>query len=249
MSSPVRHSRPRLVALALAAGWLGTAGGAHAATLGLDQHCYVAGEQASVSGSGFAPKTGVTLTRGTDPVTGATADNSGAIRGKLLVPEVAFGLVESQVEITASDGTNTAQAFLNIAKVGATFTPNTGDPKTMRVSHVVGGFGLAEVKPSIYLHYVSPEAQKVVTKPSTTKTPKPGGGTTTTMFDAPGVKSIRLGQLRGPCGVLRTSPRKLFPFKTTPGKWRLQYDTRPLYTRGTAESSFLWVSQSFQIDS
>lgn len=237
-----------VAALAVAAGSLIGAGGARAATLGLDQQCYVAGEQAGFSGSGFTAKSAVTVTRGTDPVTGATADNSGAIRGKFLVPEVAFGLVESQVPIAATDGTNSAQAFLNIAKVGATFTPRTGDPKTMRVAHVISGFGLAEVKPSIYLHYVSPEAQKVVTKPSTTKTPKAGGGTTTTMFDAPGVRSIRLGQLRGPCGVLRTSPRKLFPFKTTPGKWRLQYDTRPLYTKGVSDSSFLWVGETFTIN-
>lgn len=236
-------------ALSLALGGVGVlAQTAQAATLGLDQRCYVAGEQASVSGSGFTPKAPITLTRGGDPITGALTDNSGAVRGQLLVPDVGFGLVESQVEVVASDGTTSARALLNIARVGAAFTPTTGDPRTLRVSHVISGFGLAETKPSIYLHYVSPAAQKVVTKPTTTKTPRAGGGTTTTMVDAPGVKSIRLGQLRGPCGVLRTSPRKLFPFKTTPGKWRLQYDTRPLYTRGTATSSFLWVSQSFTID-
>ncbi len=250
MRSPLLYPRPRLAAaLAVAASTFGAAGAAQAATLGLDQRCYVAGEQASVSGSGFTAKAPVTLTRGTDPVAGATADNSGAIRGTLLVPEVAFGLVESQVPVVATDGTNSATAFLNIVKAGATFTPNSGDPKTMRVSHVVSGFGLAETKPSVYLHFVSPAAQKVVTKPITQKTPKPSGGTTTTQFDAEGVKSIRLGQLRGPCGVLRTSPRKLFPFKVTPGKWRLQYDTRPLYTKGTSTSAFFWVSQTFTINS
>ncbi len=250
MRSPLLYPRPCLAAaLALAAGTAGLAGSAHAATLGLDLQCYLAGEQASISGSGFTPKAAVTLTRGTNPVAGATADNSGAIRGKLLVPEVAFGLVESQVPVTATDGVNSAQAFLNIVKAGAKFTPNTGEPKTMRVSHVISGFGLGETKPSVYLHYVSPEAQKVVTKPITQKVTKPSGGTTTTQFDAAGVKSIRLGQLRGPCGVLRTSPRKLFPFKVTPGKWRLQYDTRPLYTKGTSTSSFYWVSQSYTIDS
>ena len=214
-----------------------------AATLGLDQRCYVAGEQASVSGSGFNAKSVITVNRGPEAVGSATADNSGAVRSTLLVPEVAFGLVESQVEVTATDGTNSARAFLNIAKVGATFTPTAGDPRTLRAAHVISGFGLAETKPSIYLHYVSPEAQKVVTKPVTQKVPKPGGGTTTTQVDAPGVRTVRLGQLRGPCGVLRTSPRRLFPFKPSPGKWRLQYDTRPLYTKGTANSSFLWVAK------
>lgn len=250
VSRPVHTHARRLAAatLLLATPLAAAASSASAATLGLDQRCYVAGEQASFSGSGFTARSAVTVNRVAEPVASATADNSGAIRGKLLVPEVGFGLVESQVEVVASDGTNSARAFLNIAKVGAAFTPTTGDPKTLRVSHVVSGFGLAEEKPSIYLHYVSPDAQKVVTKPTTTKVPKTGGGTTTTQTDAPGVKSIRLGQLRGPCGVLRTSPRRLFPFKVTPGKWRLQYDTRPLYTKGTASSSFLWVSQSVTID-
>lgn len=242
------HARRFVAASLLIATPLAGAASARAGTLGLDQRCYVAGEQASFSGSGFTPRTAVTVNRTTEPVASATADNSGAIRGKLLVPEVEFGMVESQVEVTATDGTNSARALLNIAKVGATFTPTTGDPKTLRVSHVVSGFGLAEDKPSIYLHYVSPEAQKVVTKPTTTKVPKTGGGTTTTQVDAAGVKSVRLGQLRGPCGVLRTSPRRLFSFKVTPGKWRLQYDTRPLYTKGTSTSSFLWVSQSVTID-
>lgn len=250
VASPLVHPRPRSAGLlALAGACLLSGGTAHGATLGLDQRCYVAGENASVSGSGFTPRTAITLTRGGEPVSGATSDNSGAVRSKLLVPEVAFGLVESQVEVTATDGTSSAQAFLNIAKVGATYTPRTGNLRSLKVSHVISGFGLSEFKPSIYLHYVSPEAQKTVTRPSTKKTTKSGGGTTTTQFDAPGVKSIRLGQLRGPCGVLRTSPRRLFPFKVSAGKWRLQYDTRPLYTRGTSSSSFLWVSQSVSISS
>ncbi|MBJ7470049.1 MAG: hypothetical protein JHD16_02060 [Solirubrobacteraceae bacterium] len=248
MVVPIVHTRPhRAALLAVAATALMVAAPASAATLGLDQRCYVSGEQASVSGSGFTPRATITMNRGTDPVTGAIADNSGAVRGTLLVPEVAFGLEESQVEVTATDGTNSARAFLNIAKVGATFTPKTGDLRTLRVAHVISGFGLAEAKPSIYLHYVSPAAQKV-TKPASTKVPRTGGGTTTVLVDAPGIKTIRLGQLRGPCGVLRTSPRRLFPFKVTPGKWRLQYDTRPLYTRGATNSTFLWAAETVIID-
>lgn len=219
---------------------------ASAATLGLDQRCYVAGEQAAISGSGFTPRAAVALTRGVDQLTGTTADNSGAIRQTLMVPEVAFGLTESQVEVVASDGTSSARAFLNIATVGATFAPTTGEPRTLSVSHSISGFGLAEVKPSIYLHYVSPAAQRMPAKPSTTTT-KTGG--TTTPVDPPGVKTIRLGQLRGPCGVLKTSPRKLFPFKAANGDWLLQYDTRPRYTRGTSNSTFLWASRKVTIKS
>ncbi len=185
-----------------------------------------------------------------------TSDNSGAFRGKLLVPEIPDGVVESQVEVTATDGTATARTFLNIAKVTADFSPSVGDLRTLSVSHLVSGFGLSEDRPSIYLHYVSPAAQIAATKTSTTTaagaptlstTTTKTGGSTVAAADPPGVKTIRLGQLRGPCGVLRTSPRKLFPFKATDGTWLLQYDTRPRYTRGTTSSNFLWSARKVTV--
>ena len=237
------------VLIAVAASSLAAAAPAQAASLGLDQRCYVAGEQATISGSGFAPRTAVSLARGVDTLTPATADNSGAIRQTLMVPDVDFGMVESQVEVVASDGVTAARALMNVAKVGAVFTPATGAPRTLRVSHVISGFGLAEVKPSIYLHYVSPAAQRTPAKAPTKTTRTTGGSTATLPPDPAGVKTIRLGQLRGPCGVLRTSPRQLFPFKTEAGTWLLQYDTLPRYTRGTASSTFLWVSHKVKIES
>jgi hypothetical protein len=263
---PVVHPRrtvPRrtalsVVALSTAAALSGAAAPAQAATLGLDQRCYVTGEQAWISGSGFAPRAPITVTRGAEPVptasaSGAAADNSGAFRRTILVPEVPGGLVESQVEVTATDGTATGRTFLNIARVTASFAPTTGDLRTLRVSHVVSGFGLAEERPSIYLHYVSPAAQKAAQKAastggtSTLSAQQKTGGSTVAPTDPPGVRTYRLGLLRGPCGVLRTSPRKLFPFKTTDGSWLLQYDTRPRYTRGTSGSSFLWVARTVKI--
>ena len=143
-------------------------------TLGVDQRCYVTGEQAGLSGSGFTARTAITVTRDGEavPTPTATTDNSGAFRSSLLVPEVPGGLVESQVEVTATDGASTARTFLNVARVSAAFTPTTGDLRTLRVSHVISGFGLAEDRPSIYLHYVSPAAQKATksTKPAAKRT-------------------------------------------------------------------------------
>lgn len=239
---------------------------ASAASLGLDQRCYVAGETASVSGSGFAAGAPVGLTLAEAALPQAKSDASGSIRAKFAVPAVAFGLVESQVEIGASDGSTQARAMLNIVNAGASFEPTTGDPRTMRVRHVVSGLGLSATRPSVYLHYVSPSARKaerargarssqrrgaaarVQTKQTTNKpaapktTSKPsGGGSAGLPPNPPGVRSIRVGLLRGPCGVLRTSPRKLFPFKPAAGRWELQYDTNPRYVRGTSTSAYYWV--------
>ncbi len=216
---PPRPVPARLVAIAAAlasCAVLPAAG--QAATLGTDQRCYVTGEQAWLSGSGFAPRAPITVTRGTDvvPTPAATADNSGAFRRTLLVPEVPGGLVEGQIEVSATDGAATARTFLNIARVTASFSPTEGDLRTLRVSHVVSGFGLAEERPSVYLHYVSPAAQKATQKSVSTggttalNAQQKTGGSTVAAADPPGVRTYRLGLLRGPCGVLRTSPRKLF---------------------------------------
>lgn len=239
---------------------------AHAATLGLDERCYVAGEQASLSGSGFLSQSSVAVTLDGSPLLSAVADNSGAIRGtKIRVPQVAEGEVESQSEVVATDGARTARALMNVVRLGAEFTPQQGNFRTLKVRHVVSGFGLSETRPSIYLHYVSPSVVAAEAREAkqtkrdaanrqaarrlrvTSQTTKAGGSRVPAK--QPGIKTIRLGLLRGPCGVLRTSPRRLFPFKAESGTWRLQYDTSPRYTRGTAKSSFFWVAQTVKISS
>lgn len=239
---PSRY-RPRVRCLAAVLTLVGLAtvpAAAHAATLGLDQRCYVTGEQAALSGSGFAGGAPVSLTRGGAELPGVMADNSGAFRRAVPVPEIPDDQLEAQTEIVATDGSTTARAFLNIAQVTATYAPTVGDLRTLKVRHTVSGFGLAESRASIYLHYVSPaveaRAPKVAPKTQTVPAKNPVG-----------VRTVRLGLLRGPCGVLRTSPRKLFPFKAGAGTWRLQYDTNPRFVRGYASSTFLWIARSVTV--
>ncbi|MBO9533521.1 MAG: hypothetical protein J7513_11155 [Solirubrobacteraceae bacterium] len=232
---------------------------APAATLGLDQRCYVTGEQAAISGSGFLPTTSLVLTRGGDTLSPVPSDNSGAFRGTIAVPAIPSDVIETQVEVTATDGTSTAHSYLNITRGIASFTPTVGDLRTLRVRHTVSGFGLSESRPSVYLHYVSPAAQVAQKKSAdaaarsragaTLSNVQKTGGSTVAAADPAGVKTIRLGQLRGPCGVLRTSPRKLFPFKVTDGTWLIQYDTNPRYVAGTSSSSFFWVARKVTIKS
>ena len=49
---------------------------------------------------------------------------------------------------------------------------------------------------TIYLHYLRPDLRLQLT--------------------------VRLGPTRGPCGTLISSLRRIFPFRTRPGSWRLQ---------------------------
>jgi hypothetical protein len=43
-------------------------------------------------------------------------------------------------------------------------------------------------------------------------------------------KTVRLGRLRGPCGRLRTSKRRVMPFRDPQfGFWHLQFDTHRRY--------------------
>lgn len=229
----------RLVLLSVAACWaLPQAAGA--ATLGLDQRCYVTGEQAALSGSGFAGGAPVSITRGADAVSGVMADNSGAFRRTVLVPALADGELEGQTEIAATDGSTTARAYLNIARVTAEYAPATGNLRTLKVRHSVSGFGLSQSRASIYLHYVPPAVEAAAPKTAPKTQPIPAR-------NPAGVRTVRLGLLRGPCGVLRTSPRKLFPFRAGAGTWRLQYDTNPRYVRGYASSSFLWIARTVKI--
>lgn len=214
---------------------------ASAASLGTDQRCYVQGETATITGSGFAAGSPVAITQAGTPLAPATSDASGSIRSRFTVPAVAAGLEESQLEVTAGDGIVTARTIVNLVRAGASFAPESGNPRTMKVRHVVAGFGLALARPSVYLHYVSPMAQKNEGKAGGTSPGRTSGGSAGLPPNPPGVRSIRIGLLRGPCGVLRTSPRKLFPFKPAAGRWLLQYDTNPRYTRGAASSSFYWV--------
>lgn len=83
---------------------------------------------------------------------------------------------------------------------GATFSPSRGDPQSMRVRFTVSRFGRNR---PIYLHYLAPDRRRRAT--------------------------VYLGRTAGLCGYLRTGWRPLFPFRTRPGTWRLQFTTQRAY--------------------
>jgi hypothetical protein len=87
--------------------------------------------------------------------------------------------------------------------VSASFSPTRGDPLSLRVRFHVAGF---RGRKPVYLHYRRPSGHLAGT--------------------------VGLGFTSGVCGLLTTSRRRLFPFRTVAaGTWRLQFDTQGRYHR------------------
>jgi hypothetical protein len=87
--------------------------------------------------------------------------------------------------------------------VSAGFSPTRGDPLTLRVRFHVAGF---RGRKPVYLHYRNPSGHLA--------------------------RTVGLGFTSGVCGLLTTSRRRLFPFRTVrAGTWRLQFDTQGRYHR------------------
>lgn len=205
---------------------LSTPASATAAEITLDHACYADPGQRvdtiGLSGSGFAPHAPVQLAIDGHPTTTATADASGVLTQPLGVPPLARGTLHHTFLVSAQSGTSVATAALKVSRLFATFKPASGDPNTLKVRFSLYGFALAgRQSPPIYVHYVSPAGKLK--------------------------KTYRLGSGNGPCGSLRTSRRRLFPFRAGRGAWKLQFDTRSGYRRGTSKSTFLYYTLGVNI--
>jgi hypothetical protein len=197
---------------------------ASAATAGVDRTCY-AGDGSSdivVTGSGYTANEAVNLMIGGGIVGVTAADASGNVRTTFPVPAPPLtgkskndqGYAMSLVQ----DGLKADTTF-RTARVVGDFSPSNGRPATLRVRFSAYGFGVAtpagQPMPKVYVHYVDPK-RKVR-------------------------RTISLGAGTAPCGTIaKTALRKLFPFNPRSGKWTLQFDTNPVYHRGTGVSRFLF---------
>ena len=218
-----RAARVSLLGSVIAALLVGPAA-AHAATASVDRACYP-GDGSSVivvTGTGYTPNEAVNLMIGGGIVGVATADASGNVRTTFPVPTPPvsgkFKNDQGYEMSLVQDGLKATTAF-RTARVMGDFSPSDGRPTTLRVRFSAFGFGVAtptgQPMPKIYVHYVDPR-RKVR-------------------------RTISLGAGTGPCGTIAKTPlRKLFPFNPRSGKWTLQFDTNPVYHRGTGVSRFLF---------
>jgi hypothetical protein len=215
------HRAPALV-LTLAA-TLAPAPVALGAALTTDARCYQETQDVILSGSAFAPMAPVAISQDAQRFGTADTDAAGAFRRKFPAPELARSVREQVFALTGTDSAlNTATTHYHTTKIFADFTPDTGDPKTLKVRFAVNGFGLLRPHATVYLHYVSPSGK--------------------------GRRNVRLGSALGTCGNIRaTRLRHLFPFAAERGRWVLQFDTNKTYSRASGKSKYIWVRKPVQI--
>jgi hypothetical protein len=203
--------RPRAfvaASLAVAAALAAAAAVAFAsATVSTNRRCYVVGQAAQLSGSGFAPSTQFTVTVGGVLYGTKHTDPNGSFSIRLLPGGLPAGAAQHTDRATVDDGTGhvASTSFTVTRKAVALLTGlrKTSLGETGRLK--LWGFSLDGSARKAYVHYVGP-----------------AGGVHRTMA---------LGSTRGACGWL-VSRRELFvPFSLSRGTWTLQVDTRRTYAR------------------
>jgi hypothetical protein len=180
-----------------------------AGSISTNRSCYVVGQRAQLSGSGFAPSTSYTVM-----VDGVLfdqhlrhTDSQGTFSIQLLPGGLPAGAAQHRDKVTVDDGTgdtaSTSFTLTRSALARLTDTQKTSPGFTGRFR--VWGFSLDGSARQVYLHYVGPSGQAH--------------------------RTVTLGSTTGACGRL-VSKRQLFvPFSLSRGTWTLQVDTRRNYAR------------------
>jgi hypothetical protein len=204
---------------------------ASAAEIRVDRACYAdptdRADTVRLTGTDFTPNAAYQVTLDGQPLTGGNGrtDAAGNLSGKFVAPGV--GSVsriarQHRFRLGVQEGTNQPVVIFTVSRLSASFRPSTGNPSTLRVRFSLYGFSLqGENRPPVYVHYVNPSGRVS--------------------------RTTRLGTTTQACGFLRTNRRRLFGFTPRRGAWRLQFDTRKRYARGTPRSSFLFYTVGVKV--
>jgi len=171
--------------------------------------CYLAKQQVALAGSGFHAGDTYSVTLDQTLLGTGTVNPDATISGTLSSGGVAHGAGRVLHRIIVADAALQARVGFHTSAFNASFYPGVGDPKTLRVRYSVNGIGISSPVGSIvWIHYLSPAGRVR--------------------------KSVPVGRTTGVCGSLhRSAPHRLFPFRTTPGTWRLQFDLKQKYSPRT----------------
>lgn len=205
----MRHLVPvtLLATVAALAAVLG-AGAASAETkprIVLDPGCYLSSGSGLLTGSGFRPNgTWMAKLAGTKRIGAGRIDGRGQIRARFTAPQYHGTQGTRELTLSVTDGPHVASTTFLMTPLDASFSPRTGDPKTLRVRWRVLGLG---ARHGVYVHYIQPNG--------TLK------------------RTLRIGTTHGPCGSLKTGPIALFPFRYSYGTWTFQIDASHTYRATT----------------
>jgi hypothetical protein len=171
----------------------------------LDPGCYLSSGGGLLTGSGFRPNgTWTAKLAGTKQIGTGHIDARGAIRARFTAPKYHGTQGTRQLTLSVTDGPHVASTTFLMTPLDASFSPRTGDPRTLRVRWRVLGLG---PRHGVYVHYVQPNG--------TLK------------------RTLRIGTTRGDCGSLKTGPIALFPFRYSYGTWTFQIDASREYRATT----------------
>jgi len=211
----------RLLLATLAAG-LACAPAASAATVVTDKPCYQEGADVVTAGSGFVRNASVSVYLDAINLGSAPTNAQGVFLNKFVAPTLPAGKREQIRRIVATDAVNVAVRHFRLTEVSAGFSPSAGALDSLRVRFKVYGFGIYTPAAKVYVHYVRPNGKAR--------------------------RTVYLGTARGTCGHIRaTRKRLLFPFVAERGVWTLQFDTRKVYGKATAASTFAWVRRPVKV--
>ena len=186
---------------------------AQAATLEAGKSCYQNGADARLVGTGFAPESPIEFSvNGRRLSDPVTSDEAGEIVVTYSPPPTD---TERRLVIRATDSEDTTAAttiYVTKKRVVTADPSRSNNVRTWRAVFRMFGFGRGYG----YIHYVNPNGQ----------------------FK----KTVKLGRLRGPCGRLRSTKRRVLPFDNPAfGRWNLQFDTRRTYSRRTRNKKVIPV--------
>lgn len=192
-----------LAAAALAAAVPASASAA--AKIVLSPGCYLSSATGLLTGSGFKPNaTWTAKLAGTKQIGTGRIDARGRIRARFTAPKYHGATGIRTMTLSVTDGPHVASTTFQLTPLTASFSPRTGDPRTLRVRWRVLGLGPDH---GVYVHYVAPNGRLKTT--------------------------LRIGTSQGDCGVLKTGLIALFPFRYTYGTWTLQVDASRRYSART----------------
>jgi hypothetical protein len=202
-----------LAALALAAGAAIAPPALAAPTLDVTRQCAYSRQTVNFAGTGYKKDVPYRFTMNGRTVLRARTTTTGDIAGLIRLPRISRATGQRGYVLRATDGTGTGVTRVYVTTLSADFAPRL--PKSIRSRVTFTVRGMLRRFTTAYLHYIRPNGTVRAT--------------------------VNLGRTSGPCGRI-AARRQLFPFVPTAGRWRLQFDLRPTYSRVVRPKPFVRIS-------